>query len=104
MEFFFIILLDGFWVFKMAKEYKTLEIKVVGQREGKVEPAYGEYMEWNKIPCLGCPRCGRVAMLDRQHKVRIENGLVTIEPSIGCPFCHAHYFIRNGKVEVLSDH
>ena len=82
-------------------EYKTIEIKFLGKdRKQWKEPCYGEIWQWNTFWLLGCPRCGKVATLN--HEVLVNN-FVTIKPSVGCPFCHAHYFIKNSRIEILSD-
>ena len=46
---------------------------------------------------LRCHECGKSANLS-DHEVQINNGIVNISPSIQCPICPAHYFIRDGKV------
>jgi len=89
-------------------EYHTLEIKYIGIFKSKSEPCYGEFGLWQPDEdmkpwnMLGCPRCGHWSWL-KDHNVKIENDVVTISPSIGCPLCHAHYYVKNNKVEVLPD-
>ena len=85
----------------MLMEYKTIEVKFLGERKSWKEPCFGEFWKWNTFWLLGCPRCGKVATL--QHTVEVKDDVATINPSVGCPFCHAHYFVKEGKVEVLSD-
>ena len=90
------------------KKYKTLEIKNIGTFISKSGSCYGEYGLWQTNPeyqglqMLGCPRCGNWSWL-KDHKVTIKNDLITIEPSIGCPICHAHYFVKQNKIEILGD-
>lgn len=49
---------------------------------------------------LRCHKCGLSANLG-DHEVVIENGLITISPSISCPNekCDAHYWIRQNRIE-----
>jgi hypothetical protein len=82
-------------------EYKTLEIRIVEHLKID-EKNYGALYLWTaERRLLGCPRCGVVMSL--AHMVTVENNLPTISPSVGCPFCRAHFFVRSGKIEVLSD-
>lgn len=88
------------------KEYQTLDIRIVDKPLEETKPEgklnlYGLIYKWHDIWVLGCPRCGGSARL--QHTVEIKDGKVTINPSVGCPFCHAHYYVRNGKVEILGE-
>lgn len=44
-----------------------------------------------------CPECGIISYLI--HKIIIEEDhTVTIEPSLLCLVCNAHYFVRRSKV------
>ena len=49
---------------------------------------------------LNCYKCGIVANLGDHDKVDVNDGVVTISPSILCPraSCKEHYFIKDGKV------
>jgi len=47
---------------------------------------------------LQCHSCGLVANLGSHDSVEIKEGLVTISPSLDCPKCPAHYWIKDGKV------
>lgn len=45
-----------------------------------------------------CCGCGQTLALD--HDVAVRNGdLPTVTPSVLCPLCGAHYYIRDGWVE-----
>jgi len=48
---------------------------------------------------LRCYRCGSVGSLS-EHDVLVEDGLVTLTPSVICPNpdCKAHYFIKKGEI------
>jgi len=48
---------------------------------------------------LRCHKCGVSANLG-DHEVIINDGIITINPSIQCPNeeCNAHYWIKNGEV------
>jgi len=48
---------------------------------------------------LRCHKCGCTGNLSA-HDVLIEDGLVTLHPSVICPNpeCKAHYFIRKGEI------
>ena len=89
--------------------YKVTEIKYVGWRKIWKEPSYGELgeMGWDSPTgrvhfwILGCPRCGIESWL--QHEVKVIDEKVTINPSVGCPHCHAHYFVRDSKIDILPD-
>lgn len=47
---------------------------------------------------LCCHSCGLVGNLGDHDSVQVVDGLVTISPSIQCPKCPAHYWIKDGKV------
>jgi len=47
---------------------------------------------------LQCHKCGLTANLGSHDSIEIDNGNVTISPSIQCPKCPAHYWIKNGEV------
>ena len=87
------------------KEYQTLEVKLVEGDRPIDQNLPGVLWKWGKYedsPWLfGCPRCGVVMHL--QHKIEIKEGKPTISPSVGCSNCKAHFFVKEGKVEVLSD-
>ena len=55
---------------------------------------------WGKIgdECWlhGCVECGKIGLLD--HEIKIENGLITVNPSIVCSERGAHYFIKDSKI------
>ena len=87
----------------MTIEYQTLEVRIVDHLEYfHGEKNYGLLWKWAEDRWLfGCPRCGIVMGL--KHNITVENGLATISPSVGCPFCRAHFFVKDGKIEVLSD-
>jgi len=69
----------------------------------------GDIQKWGNYFYLACPRCGNALRLE--HDVRVEEGLVTISPSIGHPKtcngrpngCGLHIYVRKGKIEWLSD-
>lgn len=92
---------------EVKKEYKTLEIKLVESKQIWKQEVFGEIGHWLYSDgtdagwVLGCPRCG--AVLNLQHEVKVKNEKVTISPSVGCPHCRAHFYVRDGKVEVLPD-
>ncbi len=46
---------------------------------------------------LNCHQCGLNASL-ADHNILNEDGLFTITPSIRCPNCPAHYWIKKGIV------
>jgi len=86
-------------------DYKTLEVKYMGERRHWKTPIYGEIWRWKDFWLMGCPACGQAATLagrEGGHTVILEGDfdVVTVSPSIGCPFsdCDAHYFVRDGKV------
>lgn len=92
-------------------EYKTLEVKIVSLRREYKTPVYGEMWCWrptdggdSNLWLLGCPACGEVATLQtlkgEGHTVTIKDDKPTVSPSIGCPFCQAHYFIKEGSIVV----
>ena len=51
---------------------------------------------------LVCPRC-LMALQLIEHTFKIEDGLVTIEPSVGHLTCGLHIFVKKGKIEWLAD-
>ena len=64
-------------------------------------PHHNKLFKWvskDKEPryLLGCYKCGEVATLN--HTVLIEGTVPTINPSIVCPSCDAHYFVMAGKI------
>jgi len=70
----------------------------------------GEIQKWGDWYYLACPRCGMALRLE--HTVTINDKKeVTISPSIGHPKtvngfengCGLHIFVRDGKIEYLSD-
>lgn len=92
-------------------EFKTLDVKFIGERNRWNKTSYGELGTWTMGEVvwwiIACPRCGEVSWLrttgdEPKHQI-ISTEPVHIEPSVGCPHCRAHYFVRNGKVEVLGD-
>jgi hypothetical protein len=66
----------------------------------------GEIQQWgvkNFRWYLACPRCG-MALCLRDHTVTIEeNGEVTISPSVGHPACGLHMFVKQGRIQYLTD-
>lgn len=62
----------------------------------------GQIQKWGNRWYFACPRCGSCMCLDHDVKVN-ENNEVTINPSIGCPQCRLHIFVRKGRIEYLSD-
>lgn len=47
---------------------------------------------------LCCIKCGKTAStIDHEHK-KHEDGSVTLKPSVQCPFCPAHYYIKESKI------
>lgn len=47
---------------------------------------------------LRCHECGVSANL-ADHQVSIIHGIITISPSIQCPNCPAHYYIKNSEIQ-----
>ncbi len=45
--------------------------------------------------CAGCRRLGNLA----DHTVTMDQGRITVEPSIVCPTCEAHYYVRDGRID-----
>jgi hypothetical protein len=56
----------------------------------------GVVQKWKNWYYHGCLKCGNVLRLD--HKVTIKDAYVTIEPSIICPSCNAHYLVTDSEV------
>ena len=84
-------------------EYKTLQATYVGERKTFPKGAHGMVGVWNNWWMMGCPRCGQVVRLG-DHDVNVDNtGLVTISPSVGHTSCKAHFFVKSGKIQVVSD-
>ena len=82
------------------------EVRLVTKNEWKA-PHHNKLFPWvagdNMTRyLLGCYKCGEVATLygekESGHVVVVKGNVPTISPSIGCPFCKAHYFIKEGKV------
>ena len=46
---------------------------------------------------LRCHKCTIIGNLD-DHKVTITKGIIDINPSIECPACKAHYWIKNSEI------
>lgn len=83
-------------------EYRVSEARYVGERKTFPKDAHGMVGVWNNWWMMGCPRCGQVVRLG-DHSVTIEAGLVTISPSVGHTSCRAHFYVRQGKIQVLGD-
>lgn len=88
---------------KQMTDYKTLVVKYMGERLQWKTPVYGEVWQGNGFWLMGCPACGEVATIagrKRGHTIFITGDVVSVEPSIGCPYenCDAHYFVRDGVV------
>ena len=47
---------------------------------------------------LQCHQCGLVANLGSHDSVEVRDDIVTISPSIQCPKCPAHYYIKDGEI------
>ena len=81
-------------------EYRTLEITVKEPRSSWPSRSYGELFKPDEKAnywLLGCPACGLIAFLN--HEVTVTEGKATIDPSVICPECNAHYWVRDGKVQ-----
>ena len=62
----------------------------------------GEIQQWGLRWYLACPRCGMALVLN--HTVNIEsNGEPTIHPSVGHPACGLHIWVKQGKIQYLTD-
>lgn len=83
----------------------------MGERQHSKPPCYGEVWdsyignirdEAHHWWFMGCPACGEAASLRTYspdgHKVMLTNNIITVSPSIGCPFCNAHYFVREATI------
>jgi len=67
------------------------------------EIKHGEMQQWRgAFWYLGCPRCGEPLKLN--HDVTINDGLVTLSPSLGCPWCRFHAWVKDGNIEQLGDY
>lgn len=76
-------------------EIKEGQLKIEELKKGQIQKGGNRWY-------FACPRCGMGLGLD--HEVEIsDNKEVTINPSIGCPQCRLHIFVRKGKIEYLSD-
>lgn len=79
-------------------DYKTEIIRYVGIHKRWKPPCYGELWSIGKGPyILGCVQCGIPAVL-KTHTIMIHLDIIDIGPSIVCPFCGAHYWVKNSKV------
>lgn len=89
-------------------EYKVSEAKYVGERKIWPKGSHGDVGYWllqgpNKRWMMACPRCGEIVGL-YDHQVTVDaDGIVTISPSVGHTSCKAHYYVRQGKIQVLGD-
>lgn len=65
----------------------------------------GEAVRWSSDMHHVCPRCWDVFTL-RDHTVDVDKeGQVTVTPSVACPLCGLHTYIRDGAhTEVLEEH
>jgi uncharacterized protein YbaR (Trm112 family) len=87
-------------------EYKILEAHYVGEQQVYPKNRYGNIGKWYQFWVVTCPVCGNPINLHTEnlggdppfHTVEVKEGRVTVNPSIGCPHCKAHYFIRDGKI------
>ncbi len=61
----------------------------------------GDIQKWGKRYYFACPRCGMALALD--HEVQVDNGVVTISPSVGHQACGLHIYVKKGKIDVLGD-
>lgn len=99
-------------------DYKTTEITYIGEIEAKYT-LYG-FMKNGKPGEIGwrwlvidghrkrafemiCPKCGKHIGLWKHHVD--TNEAITVSPSVGHiqHFCKAHFFIKNGKLQILTD-
>jgi len=65
----------------------------------------GQMQKWTRHDkwLIGCPRCGNIIDVSN-HKVEVnDNKEVTISPSIGHMPCRLHIFVKQGKIQYLSD-
>ena len=79
-------------------------IKQIIVKQGKFklnELKPGEMQAWGKRWYLACPRCGMALVLN--HKVSIVNDKATISPSVGHLTCGLHVFVKENKIQYLSD-
>lgn len=81
-------------------EYQTTSITLFEPRQTWPSKIYGEVFKIHPdgpIYVLGCPVCGKPAFLV-DHNIQIKDGKVTLNPSVVCPHCPAHYWVKDGKI------
>ena len=89
-----------------VKENESIKVRLVTKIDEWKAPHHNKLFQWVAGDMtrylLGCYKCGEVATLygnkENGHVVVVKESGLTISPSIGCPFCKAHYFIKDGKV------
>lgn len=85
----------------MLEPFKIDESRYIGEREIWSKTCYGDIGKWSVFWVISCPRCGEILTL--LHIVTIEDNIPTVTPSIGCPHCRAHFYVKKGKIEILDD-
>jgi hypothetical protein len=85
----------------MYRKYTTEEIKYIGRKNLSMKVHSGQLYLWQERYMICCPRCSSEQVIP--HIIRIVNNLPTIVPAVICDKCKAHYFVKNGAIEVLSD-
>ncbi len=82
-------------------ENSKVKVRVIDPQIGPVthapnDPILFKWQNWKRW-MLRCYKCGISVSLD--HTVTFDsNNLPTLSPSVICPECGAHYFVRNGEV------
>ena len=77
-----------------ASDYMTEKgIPIIYRMTDAVDGSLG----FRPVYWLRCYNCNLVANLSR-HDVSVQNARVTVSPSIQCPECPAHYYIKDGAV------
>jgi hypothetical protein len=80
------------------------QIRIVEtEMPGDVQQRRGAFLKnWQeRYDLLSCPACGGIYATDN-HTVTVAEGLVTLDPSFGCPGCGAHFYVRAGEVQMLD--
>ena len=88
---------------KSSQSISRITIKEGPFKIDELKP--GEMQKWGERWYLACPRCGMALGLDHEVTVyeTVMEKRVIISPSIGCPQCNLHIFVRNSMIEYLSD-
>jgi len=82
----------------------VMPVIVVERIEGQPFPGYEEAWLIGKSLLLRCPRCRNAIVLRDEHVISMEGNVVTVSPSIGCPQCRYHGFLKAGEWQILSDY